>query len=50
MRRMMQIALAHFVKFVQFVSKMNDKNFVYPVIRVCKILMRASSLLNCQTI
>ncbi len=32
MRQMMQIALAHFVHFVKcvpFVSKMNDKNFVY---------------------
>ncbi len=28
----MQIALAHFVKFAPFVSKMNDKNFVYPVL------------------
>ncbi len=29
--QIMRIALAPFVKFAQFVSKMNDKNFVYPV-------------------
>ncbi len=32
MRRIIRIALAHFVQCAPFVSKMNDKNFVYPVL------------------